>query len=166
MNKDIGVLIELAKKYNDLGWSVQEQFDQYLKGNTEDLNPSAVKMIEEFLKEAEHAGFDVNWPDQDEDDLVGEEDRTIGIEALVREFRSHKEATPKMMGRTALIDATQHFASMKRYFQGIVASWVKRIIRDADAKAKTADEYLLDDLAIALEDIGTEIDNISLSQKV
>lgn len=42
--------IELAKKYQDLGWSVQEQLDDYLAGKKDELNPNAIKIIEDFIK--------------------------------------------------------------------------------------------------------------------
>lgn len=49
--------IEFGKKYQELGWAVQEQLDDLLDGNDEpgSLNDNAVDMIEQF---AQDEGFD------------------------------------------------------------------------------------------------------------
>lgn len=43
-------LIRFARTYSALGWSIQEQLDDILDDNFEDLNPNALKEINNTLK--------------------------------------------------------------------------------------------------------------------
>lgn len=47
---DINLIISICKRYNKMGWSVQEQLDQILEGAPlEDQNGNALEMIRRFL---------------------------------------------------------------------------------------------------------------------
>lgn len=46
--------ITAARKYQDLGWAVQEQLDGLLAGDDpDDMNPDALEMIGELLADLE-----------------------------------------------------------------------------------------------------------------
>lgn len=49
MQLQLSDLITFAKKYQDLGNAVQDQLDAIVSYDDDDLNPNAVRMIEEFL---------------------------------------------------------------------------------------------------------------------
>ncbi len=49
MQLQLSDLITFAKKYQDLGDAVQQQLDDLVNYDYGDLNPNAVRMIEEFL---------------------------------------------------------------------------------------------------------------------
>src|SRR5215471_15694260 len=47
---DLGQLITICKKYNDLGWAVQEQLGGLIEGKpAREMNGNAVRMIEDWL---------------------------------------------------------------------------------------------------------------------
>lgn len=68
MQLQLSDLIRFAKKYQDLGNAVQEQIDAIIYYDYDDLNPNAVRMIEEFL----------TWVQQTMDiDGEGEDDKSL-----------------------------------------------------------------------------------------
>lgn len=59
--------ITIAKQYNDLGWSVQEQLQSVLDGDRlEDQNINALKMIACFMHLAESYSIDFDTYEIDE----------------------------------------------------------------------------------------------------
>lgn len=49
---DIGTFVWWAQRYSDMGWSVQQQFTDYVAfGNDDNLNPNAVREIQKFITE-------------------------------------------------------------------------------------------------------------------
>jgi hypothetical protein len=52
---NINDLIAICKSYSDLGWAIQEQFEQLVEGGAgdypADVNPNAMRAIRGFLKE-------------------------------------------------------------------------------------------------------------------
>ena len=48
--------------YNKLGWSVQDQMDNILSGEPlDDMNPNALKLIQELVEAAEKAGVEDDY---------------------------------------------------------------------------------------------------------
>lgn len=43
-------LIDFAKTYDRLGWAIQQQVDDILQGNTDDINPNALREIDKQLR--------------------------------------------------------------------------------------------------------------------
>ena len=68
MQLQLSDLIRFAKKFQDLGDAVQAQLDDLINYDFDDLNPNAVRMIEEFLA----------WVQQTMDiDGEGEDDKSL-----------------------------------------------------------------------------------------
>lgn len=56
---DMETFLHLAKRYNDLGWAVQDQLVSLDNGDDpEEQNPNALKLIKEFLVYAEKRGLE------------------------------------------------------------------------------------------------------------
>lgn len=65
---ELWAILQIAKKFSNLGWSVQEQMETLLDGESEaediaNLNPNAVRMIVDFFEDikdyAEQQGNEV-----------------------------------------------------------------------------------------------------------
>lgn len=67
---EIGPLIRLCKKYQDLGGAVQEQLDLVLNFRTDECNLNALAQIGEWLRWAERRGVDGAGELQEEIDLI------------------------------------------------------------------------------------------------
>lgn len=61
---NLQTLIRLCKEWNALGWSVQEQCEDFLQDGPDGLNSNALKLIERWLysvkRAADHALDDAN----------------------------------------------------------------------------------------------------------
>lgn len=56
---DMESFLDLAKKFVNLGWSIQDQLDELDQGiPVEQMNPNALKLIKEFLVYAERRGLE------------------------------------------------------------------------------------------------------------
>lgn len=64
---DLDDLIRICKKYNSLGWSVQEQLHEVVESGVGGQNPNALKMIVEFLEFAGRHGADSEVDDLADD---------------------------------------------------------------------------------------------------
>lgn len=59
LTMDIETFLDLAKRFNDLGWAVQDQLVDLDNGaDPEEQNPNALKLIKEFLVYAERRGLE------------------------------------------------------------------------------------------------------------
>lgn len=60
--------VELAKKYAAMGWSVQEQMDDVINGESlDDLNPNALAMIRRLTEDFERV---TEGGDEDSFDVI------------------------------------------------------------------------------------------------
>ncbi|MGO8685207.1 MAG: hypothetical protein ACLQUT_11600 [Thermoleophilia bacterium] len=65
MQLQLSDLITFAKKYQDLGDAVQQQLDAIVSYDYDDLNPSAVRIIADFLTWVQNTmDFDGDDPDE------------------------------------------------------------------------------------------------------
>ncbi|MGO8685429.1 MAG: hypothetical protein ACLQUT_12750 [Thermoleophilia bacterium] len=69
MQLQLNDLIRFAKKYQDLGNAVQEQLDDIVSYDYDDLNPNAVRMIEDFLTGVQQT-MDIDGEGDDEKSLA------------------------------------------------------------------------------------------------
>ena len=47
---DLNDLIQFAEVYSKLGWAIQKQLNKLLNGETEGLNPNAVRAMRDLLR--------------------------------------------------------------------------------------------------------------------
>jgi hypothetical protein len=69
MQLQLSDLIRFAKKYEDLGNAVQEQLDDIVSYDYDDLNPNAVRLIEEFLTGVQQT-MDIDGEGEDDKSLA------------------------------------------------------------------------------------------------
>lgn len=132
--------IELAQKYSDMGWAVQEQFRDVLDtGPSDDQNPNALEMIRDFLRDnATNLEDAQDWIDElthyleggDDDDFFG------GVGALGSASRR-----------------IERRASLAKY-AALTETDKQAIVEEAGTAAnlsKLSEEDVDDDLAMLLE---------------